>query len=220
VGDLSAKHVAQHQPIKLAAAEGQFRTERGAPLRIGGWPDEKRRSTDYAIEIPGALAFIAFGDASAEVRGLEAFPPDEWPPLVPTHLAFQAMVGSGIAMAGLALFSVGTWLRRRRLSPSRRFLRAVVLCGPLGFVALEAGWLLTEWGRQPWIVRGLMRTAEAVTPVGRLGVPFTLFTLVYLLLGGLVAYLLYRQVREPMLTTAPEPGGGPAVKVSLHVHDT
>jgi cytochrome d ubiquinol oxidase subunit I len=208
VGDLSAKHVAEHQPAKLAALEGQFRTERGAPLRLGGWPDEARGTTDHAIEIPGGLSFLAFGDPKAEVRGLDAVPRDEWPPVRKTHLAFQVMVGAGMAMAGVAVVAAAFAWRRRRWLNARPFLVAVALAGPLGFVALEAGWLVTEWGRQPWIVRGLMRTAEAVTPFPALAPPFWIFTLVYLLLGAVVVYLIARQVRA---TVAPASGGtGPA----------
>jgi cytochrome d ubiquinol oxidase subunit I len=194
-GDLSAKHIARRQPIKLAAAEGHFHTEAHAPLRIGGWPDEDRRTTGWALEIPGGLSFLAHGDRHAVVRGLEEFPRDEWPTIGRTHLAFQIMVGCGTAMAALALLTAALFVRRRRLPTQRLFLWAVVAASPLGLAALEAGWLLTEWGRQPWIVRGLMRTAEAVTPFTPLGPPFFTFALVYLFLGAVVAYLLYRQVR-------------------------
>ena len=194
-GDLSAKHIAVHQPVKLAAAEGHFRTEARAPLRVGGLPDEDRRTTPFALEIPGGLSFLAFGDFDSEVRGLEEFPRAEWPPVRRTHLAFQVMVGAGTAMAALALVAVLLALRRRALPVARWFLWALVLASPLGVVAMEAGWLVTEWGRQPWIVRGLMKTSEAVTPFPHLAVPFWTFTLVYLFLGGVVVYLLFRQVR-------------------------
>jgi cytochrome d ubiquinol oxidase subunit I len=195
VGDASAKHVARDQPTKLAALEGQFRTETRAPLRVGGWPDEERGTTRGALEIPGGLSFLAFGDADHEVRGLEAFPRADWPPVRRTHLAFQVMIGAGSALAAMALLAAGLALRRRGLPTSRWLLRALVAASPLGLVALEAGWLVTEWGRQPWIVRGLMRTAEAVTPFPHLAPPFWIFTLVYLMLGAIVLYLLARQVR-------------------------
>ncbi len=197
IGDLSTKHVAEHQPVKLAALEGHFRTEPRAPLRIGGWPDEATGTTSWAIEIPGGLSFLSFGDFDAVVRGLDAFPRDEWPPVAQTHLAFQVMVGSGVAMAALALLIVALTIRRRTLPTGRPVLWAIVLASPLGLLAMEAGWLVTEWGRQPWVVRGFLRTAEALTPFRPLGPPFFTFTAVYLLLGGVVAYLLYRQVRGP-----------------------
>ena len=107
------------------------------------------------------------------------------------------MVASGVAMAGLALLILVLAIRKRQLPTARPVLWAVVLASPLGFVAMEAGWLVTEWGRQPWMVRGFMRTAEALTPFRPLGPPFLTFTAVYLLLGAVVAYLLYRQVRGP-----------------------
>jgi cytochrome d ubiquinol oxidase subunit I len=196
-GDFSAKHLATHQPAKLAAAEGLFRTQARAPLHIGGWPDEEARTMRFALEIPAGLSFLAFGDFDHPVRGLEEIPRQDWPPVARTHIAFQLMVGSGVAMAALSLLTVALYLRRRRLPTARPFLWAVVAAGPLGLVALEAGWLMTEWGRQPWIVRGLMRTSEAVTPFSPLWPPFVAFTTVYLFLGAIVGYLLYRQVRAP-----------------------
>ncbi|HLA79553.1 MAG TPA: cytochrome ubiquinol oxidase subunit I [Vicinamibacteria bacterium] len=194
-GDLSARHLAEHQPVKLAAMEGQFKTERGAPLRIGGWPDQDRQETRFALEIPYALSLLAFHDPHAEVQGLDAVPPTDWPPVAVVHLAFQVMVACGTAMA--AVSAIGGWLwlkRRRRLPDARWFLRLVVLTGPLGFLALEAGWTVTEVGRQPWVIRGVMRTAEAVTPMPHLVVPFTVFSLLYLVLGLVVVLLLRRQV--------------------------
>jgi cytochrome bd ubiquinol oxidase subunit I len=197
VGDLSAKHVAKAQPVKLAALEGQFETERGAPLRLGGLPDEETGQTPYALEVPRALSILAFADPDAEVKGLNDFPRDEWPRVAKVHLAFQLMVGTGSLMALLAAASLWQRWRRKRWPEGRGWLRAWTWAGPLGLVALEAGWLVTEWGRQPWVVRGFMRTEEALTPFRPLGPPFATFTLVYLLLGAVVAYLLYRQVRAP-----------------------
>ena len=197
-GDLSAKHLAQHQPVKLAALEGHFHSSERAPLRIGGWPDEYLATTRWAIEIPGGLSFLSWGDPDRLVRGLEEFPRSEWPPVAATHLAFQVMVGAGTAMALLALVAGGLFLRRRKLPLGRPFLWAVAATGPLGLVAMEAGWLVTEWGRQPWVVRGHLRTAEAVTPFTPLSPAFFTFTAVYLLLGLVVAILLWRQVRAPV----------------------
>ncbi len=193
-GDLSARHVARHQPVKLAAMEGQFKTERGAPLRIGGWPDEAAEETRFALEIPAGLSLLAFHDPRAEVAGLDAVPPVDRPPVLVVHLAFQAMVACGTAMALVS--AIGGWLfvRRRRLPLDPWFLRLVALSGPLGLIALEAGWTVTEVGRQPWIIRGVMRTAEAVTPMPYLVVPFLTFSLLYLVLGFVVLFLLRRQV--------------------------
>jgi len=194
VGDFLAKHAAKAQPMKLAAMEGHFDTERGAPLRVGGLPDVETATTSYALEIPRGLSILAFGDPDAEVKGLKEFPREDWPPVAKVHLSFQLMVGAGSAMALLALVTLVLRWRKREWPASRWMMRAWLLASPLGVLALEAGWLVTEWGRQPWIIHGVMRTAEAVTPVPHLAAPFWTFTLVYLFLGAVVAFLLMRQV--------------------------
>ena len=193
-GDVAARFVAEYQPIKLAALEGQFETEQGAPLRIGGLPDEERRVTEYAVEIPYALSLLAFHDPFAEVKGLEAFPRDEWPPTRVVHIAFQIMVGCGTAMAAVSLWGAWLWWRRRDLTASTWFLRALAAGMPLGVIAIEAGWTVTEVGRQPWVIVGVMRTSEAVTPMPGLVVPFVAFGLLYLGLAAIVVWLLVRQV--------------------------
>lgn len=195
-GDFSARLAARDQPAKLAALEGQFRTERGAPLRLGGIPDVRAGETRWALEIPRGLSLLAFHDPGAEVRGLEAFPRDQWPNPLLVHLSFQVMVAAGSAMALVALWGLVLAWRRREVPTGRGFLLAVALAGPLGFVALEAGWLTTEWGRQPFSVQGVMRTAASVTPVTGLAVPFWLFTALYLFLGAVTAALLRRQIRH------------------------
>jgi len=207
-GDLSAKHLAEHQPIKLAAMEGHFHTERCAPLRIGGIPDEADRVTRWSIDIPCGLSFLAFGDFDAEVKGLLDFPEDEWPPVLVTHLAFQVMVGAGMAMAGTAVLAAFLAWRRRALPTGRRFLMLVVLVSPLGLIAVEAGWVVTEVGRQPWVVRGLLRTADAVTPMPGLWAPFVAFTVLYVVLGVTATMLLKRHVF--LAPTGPSPAATPA----------
>jgi cytochrome d ubiquinol oxidase subunit I len=204
-GDFSARSVAIRQPAKLAALEGQFHTERGAPLRLGGWPDPAAHRTRYALEIPHGLSFLAFHHLDAEVRGLDSFPVRDWPETRVVHVAFQLMVGAGSALALVALWWGAAWWRRRRagrrrpagrsmLHPDedRALLWAIALSGPLGFLALEAGWTVTEVGRQPWIVYGILRTGDAVTPVAGLATPFALVGAVYLGLGAVVAVLLGR----------------------------
>lgn len=193
-GDLSAKFVAEHQPVKLAAMEGHFETARGAALRIGGIPDEAAGVTRYAIEIPTLLSVLAFGDPDAEVKGLGAVPRDEWPPVLITHLAFQVMVGLGTLMALASLWVVVCWVRRRDVVADRRLLTLLAGLMPAGFIAVEAGWVVTEVGRQPWIIQGVMRTADAVTPMPGLAAPFALFTLLYLFLGAVVCWLLWTQI--------------------------
>ena len=204
-GDLLGQMLSRYQPVKLAAMEGQFKTEQGAPLRIGGLPDEESATTPHAIEIPYGLSLLAFHDPKAVVRGLEDFPRDVWPPVAIVHIAFQVMVAAGAAMALVALCAAYMAWRRKSLPDSRWFLRAVVAASPLGFIAIEAGWTVTEVGRQPWIIQGVMRTAQAVTPMTGLKIPFVTFTLIYIFLAAVVVWLLARQVAEsPRVYAEPE----------------
>ncbi|HUF34877.1 MAG TPA: cytochrome ubiquinol oxidase subunit I, partial [Gemmatimonadales bacterium] len=197
-GDLSAKAVARLQPAKLAAMEAHFETGTRAPLLIGGWPDPDTRETRYAIRIPGGLSFLAFGDFDAEVRGLEEFPREDWPHVPIVHTAFQVMVALGTFLALLSVWIAWTAWRRHDLAGNRWLLRAIAFSTPMGFIAIEAGWIVTEVGRQPWTIYGVLRTADAVTPMPGLLYPFLLFTLLYCFLGVIVAYLLYKQiVRSP-----------------------
>lgn len=193
-GDRSAKVVAEWQPAKLAAMEAQYETQRGAPLRIGGLPDDEGEVTRWAIEIPRALSFLATGDPDGEVTGLKAFPREDRPPVLIVHTAFQVMVACGMAMLAVGLLGGFLTWRRRSLPDVPWYLWLVVLCGPLGMIAVEAGWVVTEVGRQPWIIYGVMRTADAVTPMPGLVVPFLTFTLLYLFLAFIVAVLMRRQV--------------------------
>jgi cytochrome d ubiquinol oxidase subunit I len=197
-GDLSAKAVARVQPAKLAAMEAHFETGTRAPLLIGGWPDPEARKTRFAIEIPGGLSFLAFGDFDAEVKGLEEWPREDWPNVPIVHIAFQVMVGLGTYMALLSAWVAWTVFRRRDLTENPWTLRALALAAPMGFIAIEAGWIVTEVGRQPWTIYGVLRTADAVTPMPGLIYPFLLFTVLYCFLGVIVAWLLYRQIiRSP-----------------------
>ena len=193
-GDISAKKLAKHQPIKLAAMEAQWETERGAPLRIGGIPNEDTEETRYALEIPKALSFLAYSDFNAEVMGLKAVPPEDRPPVAIVHFAFQIMVACGIVL--IAAGVIGGWLawKHKRLPDQRWYLRFVTFCTPLGFIAIEAGWTVTEVGRQPWIIYNYMRTAEAVTSMPNLVVPFLGFTVLYIFLSIIVVILLRRQI--------------------------
>jgi cytochrome bd ubiquinol oxidase subunit I len=200
-GDWAGRVVARTQPAKLAALEAQFDTEAYAPLRIGGVPDVEARETRYAIEIPGGLSFLAHGDPAAAVRGLNDIQRELWPPVTAMHIAFQLMVAIGTWLAFLALWAAVLWWRGTLLE-SRLFLKAILLSTVLGFVALESGWIVTELGRQPWIIHGVMKTSDAVTPMPGLVVPFVLFTVIYLGLGAVVIALIRRTVLE----TAPARG--------------
>jgi cytochrome d ubiquinol oxidase subunit I len=197
-GDLSARAVAAYQPAKLAAMESHFETARRVPLLIGGWPDPETREARYAIRIPGGLSFLAFHDLNAEVKGLSEFPREDWPNVPIVHTAFQVMVALGSFMALVALWA-GVLAWRGKDPPSHvPLLRALAIAAPMGFIAIEAGWTVTEVGRQPWIVYNVLRTADAVTPMPGLVVPFIGFTLLYCFLGVIVVYLLYRQIiRSP-----------------------
>jgi cytochrome d ubiquinol oxidase subunit I len=198
-GDISARNVARYQPAKLAAMESVFETRSGAPLLVGGWPDSERREVRFGIEIPYGLSLLAHHDPHAEVKGLDQVPREDWPNVPIVHLAFQVMVALGSYMALVALWVTITAMRRRDIPHNRTLLKAIVLAGPMGFIAIEAGWVVTEVGRQPWIISGVLRTAEAVTPMPGLIVPFTLFTLLYLFLGALVGWMLYSQIiRSPV----------------------
>ena len=193
-GDLSAKHLANEQPIKLAAMEAHFHTESGASLVIGGWPDVESQQLYGAIKVPYALSVLAHADPMAEVKGLEAFDRSEWPSVPVVHIAFQIMVGCGMAMLAVVGFAALWWVRKKDVLSVRRFLLAAVLASPLGMIALEAGWVVTEVGRQPWIIRGVMRTADAVTPMPGLAVTFSVFSLLYLVLGIVVIVMLRAHV--------------------------
>jgi cytochrome d ubiquinol oxidase subunit I len=202
-GDWIARMVAQRQPEKFAAMEGLYRTQARAPLTLGGVADDAEMRMRWALEVRPLLSLLAHHDPDAPVTGLEAFPRDRWPPVQAVHLAFDVMIALGMGL--LALAGWAGWLawRRRRLPDTTWFLRAMTAAAPAGFVAIEAGWVVTEMGRQPWIVYGVMRTAEAVTPMPGLVVPFTLFTGVYVLLSVVLVVLLRRE----FLATAPSGRG-------------
>ncbi|MGZ8399086.1 MAG: cytochrome ubiquinol oxidase subunit I [Gemmatimonadales bacterium] len=200
-GDISARAVAQYQPAKLAAMEAHFETAAGVPLLVGGWPDMETQETRYAIRIPYGLSLLAFHDPNAVVKGLDQFPREEWPNVPIVHVAFQIMVALGSYLALLALWVTWTAFRRKDFAANRALLAATALSAPMGFIAIEAGWTVTEVGRQPWTIYGVLRTADAVTPMPGLVVPFVLFTLLYCFLGVIVVWLLYRQIiRSPKPT--------------------
>jgi len=203
-GDLIAKSVARTQPVKLAAFEAHFETEPRAAFRIGGIPDESAGVTRYSIEIPYLLSILAYGDPNAVVKGLNDFPANDRPPVAIVHFAFQIMVGCGVAMMLIALWAAWRYVRGRRNQrwlESKWFLRILIIAAPLGFIGVETGWVVTEVGRQPWIINGVMRTSEAVTPMPGLVVPFLTFTILYIFLAAITVWLLLRQVaaspREP-----------------------
>lgn len=193
-GDLIAKSVAEYQPAKLAAMEALFQTESGAPFVIGGWPDEEQQTVRYGWHIPGVLSLLLYADPGAVVTGLDAIPRDDWPPVAVVHLAFQLMVGCGIILAVIAAWSGWRWWRDRTLENDRWLLRVLVAAAPLGFIAIEAGWIVTEVGRQPWVIFHVQRTAEAVTTMPGLWVPMGLFTVLYVILSAVVVWAIGRHI--------------------------
>jgi cytochrome d ubiquinol oxidase subunit I len=208
VGDWSARTVAQEQPLKLAEFEGLAQSTSGAPVHILGWYDGT--SVVFGIEIPKLLSLLAFHDPGATVNGLNTAPQGGVPSLSVVNtvrLSFQAMVGIGLALGGLGAVFIVVWLRKRRLPRSPWFYRALVVSGPLSVVALISGWVVTEVGRQPWIVYKVMQTNDAVT--GAQGVPVGYATLgiVYLALGGGVYWGLRRLARAPLDAAVPDAAG-------------
>lgn len=193
-GHTLAAAVAEFQPTKLAAFEGQFKTEAGAPFRLGGVVDSERETVRYAVEIPYGLSLLVYADPNATVRGLDQTPRDLWPPIGIVRTSFQVMVIVGFAMAGLALVGFWYWWRRGDLSTSPWLLKAMVAAAPLGFIATEAGWVSTEVGRQPWVITGFLKTADAVTPMPGLVIPLVMYGLLYVLLGIVVVWLMLRHV--------------------------
>jgi cytochrome d ubiquinol oxidase subunit I len=193
-GDWAARHVAVHQPVKLAAMEGLLHTQRGAPLDIGGiYLDGRVR---FGIEIPDALSFLAFHHTNAVVTGLESVPAADRPPVNVVRIAFQVMVAIGLAMLGLGAWLLLAWRRRRDLPRSRWFYRAAVVAGPASVAALEAGWITTEVGRQPWIVYGVMRTRDAVSTASGLRYGYYLLIVVYAALTVAAVVVLKRMAPD------------------------
>lgn len=196
IGDFSGKYLAEYQPEKLAAAEWHFETEENAPLILYGVLDDGE--VKYAIKIPFALSILAHFNPTAEVIGLDQFPEDEIPPLY-IHYLFDIMVTIGVWMT---LLSAAYWLGTQmkwKIVESRLFRWLIVLGGPLTMLAIEAGWWLAEVGRQPWILRGLMRVEDAATTSGHVDTMLILFSLLYLVLGiGSVVVLTRMFRRNPV----------------------
>ncbi|MET9020672.1 cytochrome ubiquinol oxidase subunit I [Actinopolymorpha sp. NPDC004070] len=202
VGDWAARFVADNQPIKLAAMEGLFQTGRGVPLSVGGIA--VNGELRGAIEIPYGLSILAHGKPNAEVVGLDKVPPSDWPPVNIVHPAFDLMVGMGLALLLLSVWLGWAWWRRRDLPRSRWFLRAASLGGVAAVVALETGWTVTEVGRQPWIVYGVLRTADAVNPAPGLVWGSVLVFVVYVVLTVATVYVLRRLSRDSPAPAAPQ----------------
>jgi cytochrome bd ubiquinol oxidase subunit I len=206
VGDWAARDVATTQPTKLAAFEGLAQTTSGAGEHIGGWYTADGQIKG-GIEIPHLLSLLAFHSWNATVQGLDAVPANDRPPVNVVRIAFQTMVGIGTLLALLGVLYVVTWLRKKRLPESKWFYRSLVAAGPLSVVALISGWVVTEVGRQPWVVYNVMRTADAVTGASGIPVGYATLAASYLVVGIGLAWVLRRLSRRPLdLLAEPSPG--------------
>jgi cytochrome bd ubiquinol oxidase subunit I len=196
VGDWAARNVATTQPIKLAAIEGLGPTTRGAPEHLLGWYTNGH--VEYGIAIPRLLSLLAYHNVNAVVQGLNTTPVSDQPPVNVVRFAFQTMVGIGTLLALFGLVFLFVCWRRRRLPVSRWFYRLLILAGPAAYVALIAGWVTTEVGRQPWVVYGDMRTADAVTGAPGIPVGYGTLAATYAVLVAGLLWTLWRLARSPM----------------------
>src|SRR5579871_4203524 len=198
-GDANARFLETSQPAKLAAMEGVFHTENGAPLEIGGLADPTTGKVYYALEIPYGLSFLVDGDPNSKVIGLDAFSPDDQPNPLPVHSSFDGMVASGFfaLFVGIVFWALYFW-RKRRTPEQRVLLWGVALAGPLSFLAIELGWMVTELGRQPWVIYGILRTSDAATTAPGINISFLVFSCIYVVLAVTLIWLLLRLARSPL----------------------
>ncbi|MCX2525569.1 cytochrome ubiquinol oxidase subunit I [Larsenimonas rhizosphaerae] len=212
VGDAHGLNTLEHQPAKLAAMEGYWGPqpgETGVPLTLFGMPDMDSATTHYALEVPNVASLYLTHSLHGEIRGLKSFPRDEWPDVPLVFWSFRIMVGLGVAMLGMGV--LGLFLRwRHKLYESRWFHRLTVYTLPAGFIALVAGWVTTEGGRQPWVIYGLMRTVDAASPlhVGSVAASLSGFVVVYAIIFGIGVYYITKLVRMEPMGAIPEGGPG------------
>ena len=197
IGDWSARNVANDQPVKLAALEGLYKTTDGAPETIGGWYT-KDNEVKYGIEIPKLLSLLAYHDPNATVQGLEEVPPEDRPPVNVVRIAFQTMVGIGTMMVLLSAWFFISWIRRKSIPRSKWFYRGVMVAGPAAIVATISGWVVTEVGRQPWVVYEIMRTEAAVTGADGIVFGYGALATVYAILIVATAWVLVKLSRRPL----------------------
>jgi cytochrome d ubiquinol oxidase subunit I len=211
IGDLHGLNTLEHQPAKIAALEAHWETARGFPLILFAIPDPKAEKNDYELAVPALGSLILTHEWDGEIKGLKSFPPDERPnPIIP-FFAFRIMVGIGLIMIAVGIVGSVLWLTGRLYS-SRWFLRVLTWVSPLGFLAVLAGWFTAEVGRQPWTVYGVLRTADAVSPVtgGSVLASLILFVLVYGIVFGAGLYYIVRLVQRGPDATPPVPEKGEA----------
>ena len=204
LGDIHGLNTREYQPAKIAALEAHWETERGAPLILFALPDPKAETNHYELAVPRLGSLILTHEWDGEIKGLKSFPPEDRPnPIIP-FFAFRIMVGIGLIMIALGLIGAVLWFRGR-LYASRWYLRLMVLASPAGFIAVLAGWFTAEVGRQPWVVTGVLRTADAVSPVpaGSLVMSLILFVLVYGIVFGAGVYYIAKLVQRGPDETTP-----------------
>ncbi len=195
-GHMNAEILSTTQPAKLAAMEAHWETSRGVPLHLLQWPDPRNERTSLeALPVPKLLSFLAFSDLNAEVKGLKDFPAQIRPPVLPAFVSFRIMVGLGFLFVGLTAWA---WVKRESIVNSPALLKLLVWAIPLPYLACQTGWTVAEVGRQPWIVYGMMKTSDAVSPisVSQVGTSVVAFILLYALLGIADFYLLFMFARK------------------------
>jgi cytochrome d ubiquinol oxidase subunit I len=202
-GDLHGLNTLKYQPAKIAAMEGHWDTQRGAPQILFGWPDQEAETTKYAIEIPKLSSLILTHDLDGEVKGLKEWPRDERPPAALVFWAFRIMAGIGMLMIATGLIAIILYFKKR-LFDTRWFQLWCMALTPTGFIAVLAGWHVTEVGRQPWIVQGLMRTSDATSPVPgtSIAISLTAFVIIYIFVFGAGSYYILKLIGKG-------PGGEP-----------
>jgi cytochrome d ubiquinol oxidase subunit I len=210
-GDQHGQNTLEHQPVKIMAMEGHYQSHMdGAPLILFGIPNSAEKRVDFALEIPKASSLILKHDLNAPLAGLDTVPDDLHPPVGIVFWSFRVMVGLGLAMFGLGLWSlVARW--RRRLYEWPMLHRAALVMGPSGFIAVIAGWVTSEVGRQPFTVYGLLRTAESASPLGAPAVAVSLiaFIIVYFaVFGAGIGYILRLMSKPPAPHESADPSGG------------
>ncbi|HTI13425.1 MAG TPA: cytochrome ubiquinol oxidase subunit I [Dictyobacter sp.] len=198
-GDFNARFLANYQPAKFAAMEVVYHTQSGAPILVGGLVDTKTDTIRYAIEIPKGLSLLAYWNPDATVKGLDQIPRVNWPDPALVHPSFDGMVSIGFFCLFIAVIFWGLYLLRKRQLPMQRLmLLGVFVAGPLSFIAMELGWMVTEFGRQPWVIYNYLRTADAVTTAPFLNISFFVFSLIYVLLAVALVWLLQKVVHRPL----------------------
>lgn len=198
-GDLNARFLEGAQPIKYAAMEALLHSGRGQPLYLLGIPNPNTGQVIGAIQIPQGESLLAHFTLNSYSVGLDAFPRSDWPGIAVVHLSFDAMVGAGLFMLLVAAIFWFLYWRGKRALPDRRWLLwGIAASGVLGFLAVEFGWFVTEEGRQPWVIYGIMRVSQAATPSQWVNVSFALFSLIYILLGATLIGLLLRLAKNPL----------------------